>query len=92
MLTGDKLVEFLRAERQEERECDDHKCSVCYCNYEKNDVLRTLPCGHHYHAECIDGWLADNPTCPMCKVSIKPEGGQLEGGSAAADAAAFNYE
>jgi hypothetical protein len=75
-------------------ESDEHKCSVCYCNYENSETLRTLPCGHQFHADCIDGWLADNPTCPMCKVSIKPEGAQLEGGGAAApaDVAAFSYE
>jgi len=51
-------------------------CSVCYCDYEAGDVLRTLPCRHCFHLECIDRWLftaADYSrpvSCPLCNQAI----------------------
>jgi|SaaInlStandDraft_5_1057022.scaffolds.fasta_scaffold20131_2 hypothetical protein len=23
-------------------------------------------CGHSYHRECLNGWIKDNPRCPIC--------------------------
>ncbi|KAH3742593.1 hypothetical protein Pelo_16015 [Pelomyxa schiedti] len=45
---------------------DNTKCPVCLCEYEEGDVLKTLPCLHIYHVECIDRWLKTKKTCPVC--------------------------
>ena len=29
-----------------------------------------LECGHVYHKECVDQWLAINHNCPACKAPI----------------------
>jgi len=42
-------------------------CSICLSDYEKGNILKTLPCKHNFHAECIDKWLGSNNKCPMCK-------------------------
>jgi len=42
-------------------------CMVCLEEYEQDQWLRTLPCFHFYHQECIDKWLVTNNTCPVCK-------------------------
>jgi hypothetical protein len=34
--------------------------------FEEDDVLRCLHCGHAEHAECLDQWLAINKSCPIC--------------------------
>lgn len=35
------------------------RCVVCQCKFEGDEVLKLLPsCGHVYHEECIDQWLA----------------------------------
>jgi hypothetical protein len=48
------------------------QCSICRCEFEPEDELRVLPCGHADHAECIDQWLAVNKSCPICCKDIAP--------------------
>jgi|Transcript_98941 E3 ubiquitin-protein ligase RNF38/44 len=46
-------------------------CSVCLSPYEDGAELRVLPCGHRFHADCIDRWLlAQSKTCPLCSKRI----------------------
>ena len=42
-------------------------CAVCMCEYEDGEQVRTLACNHSFHCKCIDGWMAENGTCPMCR-------------------------
>lgn len=44
----------------------DASCSICLCDYEHNDILRQLSCGHHFHKKCLDEWLRLNAKCPLC--------------------------
>lgn len=42
------------------------RCGICLCDYAIGDTIRFLPCGHHFHASCVDVWLASHRTCPFC--------------------------
>jgi hypothetical protein len=46
-------------------------CMVCLSEYEAGEVLRTLPCFHTYHRDCIDTWLKDSNKCPVCKNMVQ---------------------
>ncbi|KAE8300294.1 RING finger protein 150 Precursor [Larimichthys crocea] len=54
----------------EETESDFDNCAVCIESYKPNDVVRILPCRHVFHKHCVDPWLQDHRTCPMCKMNI----------------------
>lgn len=54
----------------ENREEEDEACAVCLENYKEGENLRILPCKHEYHKSCIDPWLLNHRTCPMCKSNI----------------------
>uniref|UniRef100_A0A8C2YYJ2 Ring finger protein 150a n=1 Tax=Cyclopterus lumpus TaxID=8103 RepID=A0A8C2YYJ2_CYCLU len=53
-----------------ETESDFDSCAVCIEGYKPNDVVRILPCRHVFHKHCVDPWLQDHRTCPMCKMNI----------------------
>lgn len=42
-------------------------CSVCISDYVVGNKLRQLPCLHEFHIHCIDRWLSENCTCPVCR-------------------------
>jgi len=48
---------------------ENSSCSVCQEEYKLGDKVRTLPCFHAYHLQCIDSWLKDKNSCPIC---LKP--------------------
>mmetsp|Transcript_44683 Transcript_44683/g.104896 ORF Transcript_44683/g.104896 Transcript_44683/m.104896 type:complete len:267 (+) Transcript_44683:190-990(+) len=43
-------------------------CSICLEVLAEGHNARILPCLHQFHTECIDRWLTDNATCPVCKM------------------------
>jgi len=47
--------------------CDDENCTICLGKFKQYDVIRTLPCMHKFHAECIDEWLKKKTACPICR-------------------------
>ncbi|KAG5859868.1 E3 ubiquitin-protein ligase [Encephalitozoon hellem] len=49
---------------------DTYHCAICFDNYIPGIKLKLLPCGHHFHQECIDEWLDLKDTCPLCKRNI----------------------
>ncbi|GJQ87685.1 hypothetical protein Trydic_g17503 [Trypoxylus dichotomus] len=57
--------------KSEDREVKDGECcAVCIEPYKPLEVLRILPCTHEFHKNCIDPWLLEHRTCPMCKMDI----------------------
>lgn len=48
---------------------NERKCSICQEEYEPNDELGKLQCGHSYHVCCIRQWLLQKNACPVCKAS-----------------------
>eukprot|EP00931_Biecheleriopsis_adriatica_P008798 TRINITY_DN10992_c0_g1_i1.p1 TRINITY_DN10992_c0_g1~~TRINITY_DN10992_c0_g1_i1.p1 ORF type:complete len:377 (-),score=68.09 TRINITY_DN10992_c0_g1_i1:47-1144(-) len=43
------------------------ECSVCMEGFVQGQELRVLPCLHRFHRSCIDRWILQRPTCPLCQ-------------------------
>ncbi|KAK8490839.1 hypothetical protein V6N11_066512 [Hibiscus sabdariffa] len=47
------------------------KCLVCLRDYQTKVKLQQIhACGHTFHMDCIDHWLANQTTCPLCHLSV----------------------
>ncbi|KAK3564434.1 hypothetical protein QTP86_020374 [Hemibagrus guttatus] len=53
-----------------EVEAEESSCVVCLDSFMRCDVVTTLPCSHLFHKTCIEPWLLEHHTCPMCKYDI----------------------
>lgn len=70
------LVSYIRPKLKTitfHQEADIHdgncRCVICYENYIPGNLIKFLPCEHHFHSECVDEWLNIRDTCPLCKKS-----------------------
>ncbi|KAH7430270.1 hypothetical protein KP509_09G091300 [Ceratopteris richardii] len=51
---------------------EDNLCTICLNDYKEKEILRILPeCGHSFHVICIDLWLRQHHTCPICRISLQ---------------------
>jgi len=54
-----------------EQAAEGRKCLICHEKYAEGETVKTLPCFHWYHVQCIGGWFDRNhDTCPECRYSI----------------------
>uniref|UniRef100_A0AAV1T7N5 RING-type domain-containing protein n=1 Tax=Peronospora matthiolae TaxID=2874970 RepID=A0AAV1T7N5_9STRA len=50
------------------------ECVICLSDYEKDDMVLALPCGHTFHKECGMTWLVEHNVCPTCRFQLPTEG------------------
>ena len=44
------------------------ECCIC-CNIKEKESLK-LPCNHTFHKKCINKWIENSLTCPLCRENI----------------------
>ncbi|KAJ4457161.1 hypothetical protein PAPYR_7460 [Paratrimastix pyriformis] len=54
------------------------QCPVCLCDFEEGDQVRYLPCLHQFHVACVDKWLLEKATCPICKLPLRGRPGAAD--------------
>ncbi|KAL9226690.1 hypothetical protein vseg_002473 [Gypsophila vaccaria] len=49
------------------------ECCICLGVFEEGDKVKVLTqCLHRFHSDCVDLWLFGQPSCPLCRVNLKP--------------------
>jgi hypothetical protein len=53
------------------------QCAVCLQDFDRSGsyadgerILKTKPCRHVFHKECLERWLQQNRTCPLCRTDL----------------------
>ncbi|KAH7853081.1 hypothetical protein Vadar_033029 [Vaccinium darrowii] len=50
------------------------ECAICLSKFEDIEILRLLPkCKHAFHINCVDQWLENHSSCPLCRQKINTE-------------------
>ncbi|KAG8057693.1 hypothetical protein GUJ93_ZPchr0002g26764 [Zizania palustris] len=64
-------VSFEVAEPAAAGEEERPECAICLAEFARGDEVRVLPpCGHGFHAACVDVWLLSSSTCPSCRRAL----------------------
>lgn len=54
-------------------------CTICQMDYSDQEKIGMLDCNHEYHVDCIQKWLVEKNTCPICKCTgIATQGKESE--------------
>ncbi|TQE13452.1 hypothetical protein C1H46_001019 [Malus baccata] len=52
---------------------NDTTCAICFSEYLTKETVRCTPeCKNCFHADCVDGWLKLNSSCPGCRNNPSP--------------------
>lgn len=49
---------------------NNNNCVVCLYEFKIGERISTLPCLHIFHCDCINNWLKNELTCPVCKFEV----------------------
>ena len=67
------------------------ECSICQEGFEQGETVMKLHCRHMYHATCVQSWLKEHNTCPLCRVEMpKAASGRRRHGEQEPDAFAVH--
>tara|TARA_B100000787_G_C16197105_1_gene301749 strand:+ start:933 stop:1529 length:597 start_codon:yes stop_codon:yes gene_type:complete len=51
---------------------EEDLCTICRIENQNNDIIRVINrCGHSFHQTCLDQWLINKHTCPVCRGSLR---------------------
>ncbi|XP_060059799.1 E3 ubiquitin-protein ligase RNF43 [Erinaceus europaeus] len=45
-------------------------CAICLEEFSEGQELRVISCLHEFHRACVDPWLYQHRTCPLCMFNI----------------------
>ncbi|CAG9328699.1 unnamed protein product [Blepharisma stoltei] len=48
-------------------------CCICLDTIDLKETITNIGCTHKFHSKCIDVWILNNPTCPVCKIRVNFE-------------------
>ncbi|KAJ3554445.1 hypothetical protein NM688_g3106 [Phlebia brevispora] len=52
----------------------EERCPICFDDYQTDDPVLKLPnCSHWFHKPCLQQWLKNARTCPVCRARVTNE-------------------
>ncbi|KAF3322607.1 E3 ubiquitin-protein ligase RHA2A [Carex littledalei] len=57
----------IRYERENWNSDETVECVLCMYEIEEGEEIRDLRCKHLFHKRCLDRWLVQQLTCPLCR-------------------------
>ncbi|XP_033108268.1 E3 ubiquitin-protein ligase RNF181-like [Anneissia japonica] len=54
------------------------KCPVCLLPFESGENASMLPCQHRFHGNCIQPWLSQTNSCPVCRYELPTDDEKYE--------------
>ena len=51
----------------------DESCIICLEEFNSEDIIKKLFCGHIFHENCLNAWIIKSVICPICKYNMKIE-------------------
>ncbi|WMV52262.1 hypothetical protein MTR67_045647 [Solanum verrucosum] len=73
----DYLLKYLKirtyyGEDEIDFEVESDICAICQCEYEDEESIGELHCGHKYHTDCVKQSLLNRKVCPICRARVLP--------------------
>ncbi|CAA2989432.1 probable E3 ubiquitin- ligase HIP1 [Olea europaea subsp. europaea] len=65
--TFSSLATCLNQKKAATVEQQSNFCVICQADFEDQENVGNLNCGHEYHEDCIKKWLLITNSCPICK-------------------------
>jgi len=60
---------------------EETSCSVCLADLADGEAVRVLqPCMHYFHPACVEEWLRNKATCPLCRAPAVAAAAAAKGG------------
>ena len=56
--------------RENKKHENNNNCVICLNDFDIGDIISALPCCHVFHTECIENWMKNELSCPVCKFEI----------------------
>lgn len=73
--TSKQAIEKLERTQIQGLEWGEEKCMVCLGEFSSDEdgseIALKLPCGHHFHDDCLVKWLENRNTCPLCRYVMR---------------------
>ncbi|CAL0325775.1 unnamed protein product [Lupinus luteus] len=70
-LTRDSLNNLPHYVVLKDMKAENTCCTICLQDIEVGETARSLPrCHHTFHLICVDKWLVNNDSCPVCRQGV----------------------